>query len=500
MKTKIIRLSMFTVMYLFVSIQLSAQQNASVDPVAEIMGMFLLAPHTESTPQNTFKFQNSTPYKITFTYKGKQISVNPGSYSEVFTGSRPFTGSIPLSFYENLRIDDHPPANYRQFESSRKNIVDLSQQNNVLIHRSESEAQLKQAITDCENIIQQIQQHKNSTQVSHKFIEPKLYSMDMTIESLNGYIKSAKIKLEQIERNANKIDVNVVGTTSSTKTAQNTTTQQSGSTVQQSDPERAQQNQSTSQSTDVATAAERKADEERVLQIIRQQQAETARKQQNINQAATEIGNMVGQAIAADQRYKEEAYERQLAYQRKNEIEAQAIIQVYEKKARLGDEAAIAQMIRANKLLNGGNEVKYMNDMIQLHKSPVATSSLINHYEGVVDTYKRKSRSGIAKTVGAAVITTGAIVGLTSWANSIDIYEEPDRESEYDALQYLTIGAAVGGVMWTIAKGIGIVRPLQEDEYLNAKSILKSMKATVTFYPNYDIRTKTIQLALRASF
>ncbi|PRD49400.1 hypothetical protein C5745_01920 [Sphingobacterium haloxyli] len=202
-------------MYMFASLHLCAQQNTSYDPVSEIMGG-IQTRHAEGTATNTFKFMNSTVYKITFAYNDKQISLNPGDISEVFTGS------IPKRFGENIRIDGYPADNYRQFQNSWQNLNDLSKKQRQ--YPGNNEALLKKAITDCETLIQQYEKLKNSTQVSGKFIEPKLYAIDKSIESLNIYIRDHQGELEQIKQKANKNTVVVSGTSSNNKTAQNSTT------------------------------------------------------------------------------------------------------------------------------------------------------------------------------------------------------------------------------------------------------------------------------------
>lgn len=282
-----------------------------------------------------------------------------------------------------------------------------------------------------------------------------------------------------------------------------TTNDTSTSTSQESTSANNTRNQSSSSGNTTTTNSKsnEQLEQERVarqLAAMEKQRIANEELQSAVTTGITTFGNQIAQSI--EEKYARE--ERNAIRREENANKGSALLRIYESDALKGNEEAIQQAMEGYRLLGNEEDRRvFMETMLAKHNSTAARIGLTSYYTNKMNFYKSQSNSHLGLGVFTLAASGLAAYGLSYLADEINIYEEPERESEYDMYTYGTAGVLIVGVVGSLIH-FSKVGYKNDPEYIKAKSGLEGVqnKYSVSFAPMIDLRNNAQGVALRINF
>ena len=240
----------------------------------------------------------------------------------------------------------------------------------------------------------------------------------------------------------------------------------------------------------------------RELAALESQRQANAELTSAISSGIENLGSMVAAGIREDAQRKAEREERYSLIREQNRIKGESLLRLYKEDALKGNEEAISQVIQGYYLMDAAEDQRvFMESMLTQYNSPAAGRVLTSFYTNRINYYKSESNRHLRRGVGKLVLFSLGGALLFNAANSIDIYEEPEREGEYDALTYASGGAFIFGTISSLASFMKVGYK-NKPEYVQAQAGLSGVqqRMKIAFMPKLDFRNNSHGLALRASF
>ena len=150
---------------------------------------------------------------------------------------------------------------------------------------------------------------------------------------------------------------------------------------------------------------------------------------------------------------------------------------------------------------NGISQREFANRMLTKFNSPAAGNILTSYYNGQIKALKAQSSLNLRKGISKLVLGFGLSAFCIGSADKINIYDEPDRQTEYDVLSY---GGGFVAIFTTVSSLASFMKVgyKSKPEYLQAVQGLNQVqqKMKFSFSPVYNKKLNGYGMAMRLTF